>query len=81
MIVSPCIRCHQQLELDRAELERIHADRLARLAARETEVTEKLRRQQRDVESDAYAQRQRLLVEEERIRGIKAEVGPAGSRT
>eukprot|EP00878_Enallax_costatus_P034253 GHUV01037968.1.p1 GENE.GHUV01037968.1~~GHUV01037968.1.p1 ORF type:complete len:337 (+),score=129.16 GHUV01037968.1:1170-2180(+) len=64
----------QQLELDRAELERIHADRLARLAAREDEVSEKLRRQQRDVENDAYSQRQRILAEEERIRGMKAEV-------
>lgn len=56
------------------ELERIHAERLARLAAREEEVSEKLRRQQRDVENIAYSQRQHILAEEERIRGMKAEV-------
>ncbi len=60
--------------MERAELERIHSDRLARLAGREEEVSEKLRRQQRDVEGIAYAQRQRILAEEERVRGMKAEV-------
>eukprot|EP00879_Flechtneria_rotunda_P022160 GHRR01023383.1.p1 GENE.GHRR01023383.1~~GHRR01023383.1.p1 ORF type:complete len:390 (+),score=179.75 GHRR01023383.1:188-1357(+) len=64
----------QQYELERMELERVHADRLARLAAREEQVTEKLRRQQRDVEAIAYAQRQHILAEEERMRVMKAEV-------
>ncbi|WIA40584.1 hypothetical protein OEZ86_013925 [Tetradesmus obliquus] len=65
----------QQLEADRQELERIHSERLARLAAREEAVGEKLRRQQRDVEGIAYSQRQRILAEEDRLRGMKAEVG------
>jgi hypothetical protein len=71
--LHPC-RYRQQLEADRAELERIHAERLARLAAREDEVSEKLRRQQRDVEGIAYSQRQRILAEEDRLRNMKAEV-------
>jgi oral-facial-digital syndrome 1 protein len=70
-----CCRYRQQLEADRLELERIHAERLGRLAAREEEVSEKLRRQQRDVEGIAYSQRQRILAEEDRLRNMKAEVG------
>jgi oral-facial-digital syndrome 1 protein len=72
--LAPTPRYRQQLEADRAELERIHAERLARLAAREEEVSEKLRRQQRDVEGIAYSQRQRILAEEDRLRNMRAEV-------
>jgi oral-facial-digital syndrome 1 protein len=81
--VASCIslllrRYRQQLEADRVELERIHAERLARLAAREEEASEKLRRQQRDVEGIAYSQRQRILAEEDRLRNMKAEVCGCG---
>jgi hypothetical protein len=38
LCIMPCCRYHSQLEAERAELERIHSDRLARLAAREDEV-------------------------------------------
>jgi hypothetical protein len=36
--VIMCLRYHAQLNAERAELERVHTDRLARLAAREEEV-------------------------------------------
>lgn len=45
----------------------------AQVRAREEEVGEKLRRQQRDVENCAFEHRQRILREEERLRAWKAE--------
>ncbi|KAJ9514636.1 hypothetical protein QJQ45_028337 [Haematococcus lacustris] len=58
---------------ERMELERLHSERLAKLRAREEESNEKIKRQQREVESIAFEHRQRILREEERLRTWRAE--------
>ncbi|GFH13839.1 uncharacterized protein HaLaN_09792 [Haematococcus lacustris] len=58
---------------ERMELERLHSERLAKLRAREEESSDKIKRQQREVESIAFEHRQRILREEERLRTWRAE--------
>ncbi|KAJ9514914.1 hypothetical protein QJQ45_028639, partial [Haematococcus lacustris] len=60
-------------EGERMELERLHSERLAKLRAREEESNDKIKRQQREVESIAFEHRQRILREEERLRTWRAE--------
>ena len=61
-------------ESERLELDRMHQERLSKLRQREEDLMDKLRSQQRDVESVAYEHRQKILREEERIRSYKDEV-------
>eukprot|EP00873_Tetraselmis_striata_P011607 jgi/Tetstr1/431871/TSEL_021361.t1 len=61
------------LEEERQELEKIHAERQAKLREREEAQSERLRRQQRDVEGAAFEHRQRIVREEDRLRAWKAD--------
>ncbi|GLC50250.1 oxidative DNA demethylase [Pleodorina starrii] len=67
-------KARRAMESERLELERLHSERLTKLRQREEEMTDKLRRQQRDVENVAYEYRQRILREEERLRNHKTEL-------
>ncbi|MEW5300111.1 MAG: hypothetical protein WDW36_003065 [Sanguina aurantia] len=61
------------LDKERLELDRVHHERLAKLRAREEEVGERLRRQQRDVEDIAFGHRQKMMREEERLQAMRSE--------
>ncbi|KAL6750649.1 hypothetical protein V8C86DRAFT_789390 [Haematococcus lacustris] len=67
------VKWRKALEGERMELERLHSERLAKLRAREEESNDKIKRQQREVESIAFEHRQRILREEERLRTWRAE--------
>ncbi|GAX79257.1 hypothetical protein CEUSTIGMA_g6697.t1 [Chlamydomonas eustigma] len=72
--LEEAVKFRKQMEGERLELDRMHHDRLSKLRQREEEMMDKLRRQQRDVESIAYEHRQKIIKEEERLRNYKTEV-------
>ncbi|KAK9829063.1 hypothetical protein WJX72_003703 [[Myrmecia] bisecta] len=66
-------RHRKALEGEREALDRLHQAKLGKLREREELTTERLQRQQRDVENVAFEHRQRILREEDRLRAAKAE--------
>lgn len=63
----------QQLEAERARLERIHQERQAALGAREEELLERVRRQHRDLDAAREEQLRAARADEERLRAWRAE--------
>ena len=72
--LEEAMKHRKSTESERLELDRMHQERLSKLRQREEDLMDKLRQQQRDVESVAYEHRQKILREEERLRGYKDEV-------
>jgi hypothetical protein len=70
--LAEAARWRRALQVERAELERLYSDRVARLRTQEEALVAKMREQCREVECAAFEQRQRVAEEDERMRAMHA---------